>query len=100
MNKLTLSLAAIALAASSSTLAQQEPGMKEQMKQDWKEIRDTAGEAAAGTAEVGRKAVDQGKKLGKKAKVKADEMTDKARQAAKGDGKQDDKEPSGKRFFY
>ena len=128
MNKMSISLVAAMIAFSGPAFAQEEPGMKEQAKDDWREIRETAGEAAATTAEwgrsVGRKAADLGqeaaeratefgkdaaeaaKVVGKKAKSKATELTEKARAAMQDDAEdaQEEadaqKEPSGNRFFY
>ncbi|MGJ8669671.1 MAG: hypothetical protein ACSHXK_09305 [Oceanococcus sp.] len=109
MKKISLSMLVIATALSSNAYAEEATGMKEQAKDDWQEIRNTAGEAAATTAEwgrsVGSKAAELGKEaaktakvLGKKAQVKATELTEKARVAAQKE--ENEKQPSGNRFFY
>lgn len=98
---------------SSAVSAQQEPSMKQQAQDDWREIRNTAGEVTEKTLEWGKsvgskakelglEAADVAVDLGKKAKIKADELTEQAREASQ--NKQADetqeRKPSGSRFFY
>ena len=95
-----LMLSAAILTGASMLAQAQEPSMKEQMKEDWQEIKDTAGK-------VGNKAVDLGKKAGKKtaefgrkAADTADELTDKARASVNQNNEESADKKPGSRFFY
>lgn len=92
--------AAALLAGASLSVHAQEPSMKEQMKEDWQEIKDTAGKVGNKAVDMGKKAGQKTAEFGRKAADTADELTDKARESVQ---KQDEKsaaEKPGNRFFY
>lgn len=92
--------------------AETPPSMQQQAQDDWREIRETAGEVKDATVNwgksvgqkakvLGQEAADVAVDLGKKAKNKAVELRDKAREAAAEKPAEDPpEEPAGNRFFY
>lgn len=93
--------AALVLAGTCLTAQAEEPTMKQQMKEDWQEIKDTAGKVGNKAVDLGKKAGEKTAEFGRKAADTADDLTDKARASVR---KDDDAENSskkpGSRFFY
>lgn len=98
----TLSLFAAVLLTGACLNAQAEqPTMKEQMKEDWQEIKDTAGKVGNKAVDLGKKAGEKTAEFGRKAADTADDLTEKARASVRDDDDADKtaKKP-GSRFFY
>ena len=104
-------LAAAVLATASLSVHAEDPSMKEQMKDDWNEISQTASDAGKKTVEWGKsvgrnaadfggKAADKAAELGHAAKVKANELTEQARAAAQKDPADESKPKPASKFFY
>ena len=97
----TILMFSAAVLAGASMLAQaQEPSMKEQMKEDWQEIKDTAGKVGNKAVDMGKKAGQKTAEVGRKAADTADELTDKARASVNQQDEKSAEEKPGSRFFY
>ncbi len=98
--KAALMFAAAVLTGASLNAHAQEPSMKEQMKEDWQEIKDTAGKVGNKAVDMGKKAGQKTAEFGRKAADTADDLTDKARASVNKPEEKNAKDKPGSRFFY